>query len=122
MVKKVGIDYTERRSHRRGPGMRLPCFLCDDAGQVANCVLLDISALGAKVKLDTGHGDRERIDPSTVRRLGVASLVHFPVEVVWQDGSIVGFRFLSDAQEAAEAINELLPQCVAFDDIETDAA
>lgn len=121
-IEKLGIDYTERRLYKRGPGMRLPCLLCDDDGQTVKCLLLDISATGAKVKLETGGSDGERVDLSTVRRLGVASLVHFPVEVAWQDGSFVGLRFLSDAQEATEAINELLPQCDPFDDIETDAA
>ena len=122
MVNKVGIDYAERRLYKRGPGMRLPCSLCDDDGQVVNCVLLDISPMGTKVKLDKGLGDGERVDLRIVRRLIVASLVNFPVEVIWQDGPFVGFRFLTDAQEATEAIMRLLPECVPSDDIESDAA
>lgn len=102
--------------------MKLPCLLCDDDGRTVDCVLLDISAMGAKVKLEPGPGDGEQVDLSDMRRLGVASLVHFPVEVIWQDGPVAGFRFLSDAQEATEAISGLLPQCVPLDDIETDAA
>jgi hypothetical protein len=41
---------------------------------------------------------------------------------MWQDGPFVGFRFLSDAQEAADAIIRLLPECLPFDDIEMEAA
>ena len=121
-MEKVGIDYTERRLYERVPGMRLPCLLSDDDGQVVNCVLLDISPIGAKVKLDKGHVDGKRVDLSIVQRLVVASLVNFPVEVTWQDGPFVGFRFLSDAQEATEAIIRFLPECIPFDDTETDAA
>lgn len=102
--------------------MRLPCLLCDDNGRTVDCALLDISAIGAKVKLELGPGAGECVDLGGIRRLGIASLVHFPVEVIWRDGSVVGLRFLSDAQEATEAIKRLLPQCVPADDIETDAA
>lgn len=122
MIEKVGIDYAERRLYKRVPGMRLPCLLCGDDGQEVNCTLLDISPVGAKVKLDSGLGDGERVDLSTIQRLIVASRVNFPTEVIWQDGPSVGFRFLSDAQEAADAIIRLLPECLSLDDIELDAA
>ena len=122
MIDKIGIDYAERRSYKRVPGMRLPCLLCGDDGQEVNCTLLDISPVGAKVKLDSRLGDGGRVDLSTIQRVIVAARVNFPAEVVWQDGPFVGFRFLSDAQEAADAIIRLLPECLPFDDIELEAA
>lgn len=102
--------------------MRLPCLLCDDDGLVTNCVLLDISPSGAKVKLDKELPRGEGADLGKARRLIIASLVNFPAVVVWQDGLFVGFRFLSDEKESTEAIIRLLPQCVPGDDVETDAA
>jgi hypothetical protein len=41
--KMAGIDYRDRRSAKRGPGMLSACLICGDDGQVADCVLLDIS-------------------------------------------------------------------------------
>jgi hypothetical protein len=122
MIEKLGIDYAERRLYKRGPGIRLPCLLCSDDSQEVNCTLLDISPVGAKVKLDSGLDDGERIDLTAVQRMIVSSLVNFPAEVIWQNGPFVGFRFLSDAQEAADAIIRLLPECLPLDDIEVDAA
>jgi hypothetical protein len=122
MIDKIGIDYAERRLYKRGPGMRLPCLLSGGDGQDVNCALLDISPVGAMVKLDIELNDGERVDLSTVQRLVVASLVNFPAEAIWQDGQFAGFRFLSNDQEAADAIIRLLPECLPFDDIEMEAA
>jgi len=116
--KMVGIDYRNRRSAKRGPGMLSACLICGDDGQVANCVLLDISAIGAKVS----SGDGEHVDLSLGQRLMIEAFIEFPVEVIWQDGPVVGLRFLIDPQEVAAALKELLPECVPFDDVETDVA
>ncbi len=118
MVEKVGIDYHDRRSDKRAPGMLSACLICGDDGQVANCVLLDISAIGAKVS----SSDGEHVDLSLGQRLMIEAFIEFPVKVIWQDGPIVGLRFLSDPQQVAAALKELLPECVPFDDVETDAA
>ena len=118
MKEKVGIDYQDRRADKRGPGRLSACLICGDDGQVANCVLLDISAIGAKVS----SSDGEHVDLSLGQRLMIATFVEFPVEVIWQDGPVVGLRFLSDPQEVAATLKKLLPQCVPFDDVETDAA
>ncbi len=118
MVEKVGIDYHDRRSAKRGPGMLSACLICGDDGQVANCVLLDISAIGAKVS----SSDGEHVDLSLGQRLMIAASINFPIEVIWQDGPVVCLRFLSDPQQVAAALKELLPECVPFDDVETDVA
>ncbi len=122
MIEKVGIDYQDRRSDKRSPGMLSACLICGDDGQVANCVLLDISAMGAKVTVDKCSGDGEHVDLSLGQRLMIEPFIDFPVEVIWQDGPVVGLRFLSDPQEVATALKELLPECVPFDDVETDVA
>ncbi len=116
--KMAGIDYRDRRSAKRGPGMLSACLICGDDGQVADCVLLDISTVGAKVS----SSDGEHVDLSLGQRLMIETFIEFPVEVVWQDGPVVGLRFLSDPQQVAATLKELLPECVPFDDVETDVA
>ncbi len=118
MMEKVGIDYHERRSAKRGPGMLSACLICGDDGQVARCVLLDISTIGAKVS----SSDGEHVDLGLGQRLMIGAFIKFPVEVIWQEGPVVGLRFLSDPQQVAAALQEWLPECVPPDDLETDAA
>ena len=119
IIEKVGIDYQERRSHQRVLKMLSGCLSYGDDGRLADCVILDISAGGAKVKFDKPLGDREGINLRLRQRLRIAAAIDFPVEVVWQDGSVVGLRFLNDPYEVAGALEELLPpECVRFDDVE----
>ncbi len=122
MEEKVGIDYHDRRSAKRGPGMLSACLICGDDGQVANCVLLDISPVGAKVMHRKSSNDGKDVDLNSAQRLMIAALIDFPVEVIWQVVPVVGLRFLSDPQQVAAAIKERLPECVPPDDVETDAA
>ena len=111
--KMAGIDYRDRRSAKRGPGMLSACLICGDDGQVANCVLLDISAIGAKVS----SSDGEHVDLILGQRLMIEAFIEFPIEVIWQDGPVVGLRFLSDPQQVAAALKEWLPECVPFEDL-----
>ncbi len=122
MEKKVDIAYHDHRSAKRGPGMLSACLICGDDGQVANCVLQDISAVGAKVMHRKSSGDGKDVDLSLGQRLMIAAFIEIPVEVIWQEGPVVGLRFLSDPQQVAATLKKLLPQCVPFDDGETDAA
>ncbi len=119
MIDKVGIDYQERRSYKRALEMLSGCLSYGDDGRLADCVILDISAGGAKIKFDKPLGDVEGVNLSLGQRLKIAAAIDFPVEVVWQDGSVVGLRFLNDPYEVAGALEELLPpECVRFDDVE----
>ncbi len=118
MIDKVGIHYQDRRADKRGPGRLSACLICGDDGQVANCVLLDISAIGAKVS----SSDGEHVDLSLGQRLMIEAFIEVPFEVIWQDCPVVGLRFLIDPQEVADALKEWLPECVPFDDVETDVA
>ncbi len=119
MIEKVGVDYQERRSYKRALGMLSGCLSYGDDGRLTDCVVLDISASGAKVKFDKTPGDGEGVNLGLGQRLKIAAAIDFPVEVVWQDGSVVGLRFLNDPYEVAGALEELLPlECVRFDDVE----
>ncbi len=122
MIEKVGIDYQERRSYKRAPGMLSGCLSYGDDGRLADCAILDISATGAKVKFDKTSGDGEGINLTLGQRLKIAAVIDFPVEVVWQDGPVVGLRFLNDPYEVAGTLEELLPpERVQFDDVKRDA-
>ncbi len=121
-AEKVGIDYQERRSYKRAPGMLTGCLSYSADGRLTDCVLLDISARGAKVKLDKIPGDGEAVNLRLGQRLKIGAAIDLPVKVVWQDGPVVGLRFLNDPYEVAGALQELLPpECVRFDDVERDA-
>ncbi len=122
MIEKVGIDYQERRSYKRALAILSGCLSYGDDGRLADCAVLNISAGGAKVKFDKPLGDAEGVNLSLGPRLKIAAAIDFPVEVVWQDGPVVGLRFLNDPYEVAGALEELLPpECVRFDDVERDA-
>ncbi len=119
MIEKVGIDYLERRSYKRAQKMLSGCFSYGDDGRLADCVILDISSGGAKVKFDSPLDDAEGVNLSFGQRLKIATAIDFPVEVVWQDGSVAGLRFLNDPYEVAGALEELLPpEYVRLDDVE----
>ena len=121
-AEKVGIDFQECRSYKRAPGMLTACLSYSDDGRLTDCVLLDISARGAKVKFCKTPGDGEAVNLRLGQRLKIGATIDFRVKCVWQDGPVVGLRFLNDPYEVAGALEELLlPECVQFDDVERDA-
>ena len=108
MIEKVGIDYQERRSHQRAQKMLSGYLSYGDDDRLADCVILDISAGGAKVKFDSPLDDAEGVNLSFGHRLKIAAAIDFPVEVVWQDGSVVGLRFQSLLPDRQRALVERL--------------
>ena len=121
MIEKAGIDYQERRSYKRALALLSGGLSFGDDGRLVDCAVLDISASGARVKLDKPLGDGEDVNLRLEKRLKIAAPMDFSVEVAWQDGSIVGLRFLNDPCEVAVALEALLPpECVRFDDVESD--
>ena len=72
-------------------------------------MLLDLSASGAKVRFDRTRGEAGTGNRRAGRRLKIATVADFPVEVVWQDGPFVGLRFLSDPHEVAGSLEAFLP-------------
>ncbi len=122
MIEKVGIDYQEHRSGRRAVKVLLGCLSYGNDGRLADCVVLDISATGAKVRFDKALDDEEGANMRLEKRLKIATTIDLPVQVVWQDGSDVGLRFLSDPCEVAVALEKLLPPAFAwFNDVEQEA-
>lgn len=122
MIEKVGIDYQECRSYKRAVTTLPGCLSYGDDGRLADCVILDISATGARVKFDKALGDGEGVNTRLEPRLKVAAATDFPVEVVWQKGPEVGLRFLSDPCEVAVILEKVLPPAFAwFNEVEQKA-
>ena len=122
MIGKVGIDYQDRRTEKRGPGRLSDCLICSDDGQVADCTLLDISSRGVKIKIDKESEAAEFVALSLGQQLVIVAFVDVSVEVIWLDGSLVGLRYLGDAQQSAEALKAAFPHCLPFDDTEIELA
>jgi hypothetical protein len=121
-IEKVGIDYQERRTGRRAVKVLPGCLSYGDDGWLADCVVLDISATGAKVRFDKALYDGEGANMRLEKRLKIAAAIDLPVEVVWQDGSDVGLRFLRDPCEVAAALEKTLPPAFAwFNEVEQEA-
>ena len=122
MIDKVGLDFPERRECKRGPGMLSACLICGDDGRMAKAVLLNISTMGAQVQFDKSSGDGENVDLSSGLRLMIAPFINYPVEVIWQNESVIGLCFLADPREIASALEKFLPKSVRFEDVEMDDA
>ena len=122
MIEKVGIDYQECRSHKRAVKTLPACLSFGGHGRLADCVVLNISATGARVKFDKALGDAEDVNTRFKPRLKVAAAADFPVEVVWQNGPEVGLRFLSDPCEVAVVLEKVLPPAFGwFNEVEQKA-
>ena len=101
-------DGSNRRTYQRALKELTGCLLHE--GQQADCLILDLSASGAKVQIDEQmFSDDGTFNLSLAEKLKIAAPVDLPVEVVWQRGSIAGLRFLRDPAEVAQALEALLP-------------
>lgn len=107
VIEKVGIDFAERRYNKRARGTLPACLRHGEDGLIADCVILDISISGAKVKFN--HQQHVAIFcRCSELRLQVADVIDFPAEVVWQEGSLAGLRFRMDASDVASALANLV--------------
>lgn len=107
MIEKVGIDFPERRSCRRARGMLPGSVSYGDKEQCAECIILDISVTGAKIRLRTDV-EAERIKRNMRLRLKIGTRFDFPIDVVWGDGTYLGLRFLTDPSHIAAALENLV--------------
>ena len=101
-------DHANRRLYRRALKELTGCLLHGD--QEADCLILDLSATGAKVQIDESiYAEDGQFNLSLAEKLKIAAPVDLPVEIVWQRGSVAGLRFLRDPSEIARALEALLP-------------
>jgi hypothetical protein len=75
----------------------------DVSSEWVECVILNISADGAKLRLYQAIDLPARFSVS-VDRYGV-----FPAELAWREGNSAGVRFLGDTGPIAQAIAQALP-------------
>ncbi len=109
----ANLDGMERRAYRRALLMLSGCLNYGD--QKADCVVLDLSVNGAKVRIDGAVVNGKKFDLSLTQSLSIAASVDLPVEVVWQDDTVAGLRFLREPHDVARALEELLPEeCLRF--------
>lgn len=110
-----GATVPERKEDRRS----LHRALMGVSGQVSDrtgrleCVVLDISLGGAMVKIDTDTSSRSALsieaDDNLTLTLECGVPVSLATSVVWHKGSILGLKFLQDAEEIASELARLLP-------------
>ena len=79
------------------------------AGDSAECVILDVSANGAKIRFTEATGVSEESCALEVARLGV-----FSCEIAWRRGNRVGLCFKEGLSTIATQMNEALPQARAI--------
>lgn len=102
-------DGENRRIYQRALKELTGCLLHGD--KEADCLILDLSASGAKVQIDGQvYSEDGTFNLSLAEKLKIAAPVDLPVEVVWQRGSVAGLRFLRDPAEIAQALESLLPE------------
>ena len=75
----------------------------DVSSEWVNCVILNISADGAKLRFSQVI-DLPKNFSVSVDRYGV-----FPAELAWRDGNSAGVRFLGDIAPIEQAIAQALP-------------
>lgn len=100
------INHPERTNEIREHPRRL--VLLSGAAYVDNrpveCRILDISAGGARLRVD-GEFEHESRFPLMIYRFG-----EFPVEVAWERDADVGIAFIDDADEIGRIIGHILPK------------
>ncbi|MEM7224642.1 MAG: PilZ domain-containing protein [Pseudomonadota bacterium] len=73
------------------------------AGRVAECRVLNISALGAKVRL------LESLQHGTEVSLMIDRFGEFPSDVVWQEGEYLGINFRDEPEDIVRIVEPALP-------------
>ena len=73
------------------------------AGRVAECRVLNISAIGAKVRL------LESLQHGTQVSLMIDRFGEFPSDVVWQEGEYLGIDFRDEPEDIVRIVEPALP-------------
>ena len=85
-----------RRIHARHSIWFDTRLVCGD--QVLDCRIKNISVGGARVEIDGAF------DAKSYVKLSLGAFGEFACEIVWQNGTRLGRRFLNNAEEMAEVI------------------
>lgn len=99
------VPDTERRHKRRAAVLWTGSLEC--GGQVADCILLNVGAKGAMLRMAVPF---ERSLPVTLYSYHFGNLAG---RVVWQDGNAVGVQFEEAPEQVIETLGRALPELVA---------
>ena len=81
----------------------------DDGEKCLDCVVLDLSANGAKIRFE------EPVMSDQIFKITLAGAVEFDVEVVWTNGVFAGLKFLDSPAKVASVLAGVLPDgCLEF--------
>ena len=97
----AGVSPADRRIHKRKPVLWSARLECDKG--VTPCIILDLSAGGAKLRGTTPAGNREPVS-LVIERLG-----KLRAEVMWARMGLLGIRFLDTPERVADMVGEKLP-------------
>ncbi|TQV71232.1 PilZ domain-containing protein [Denitrobaculum tricleocarpae] len=77
--------------------------------QKVDCVILNLSASGAKVRFD------DPLMSDQIKSITLAGTVEFEVEVAWTSGVFAGLKFLDTPVKVASVLAGVLPDgCLEF--------
>ena len=74
-----------------------------DSAHVTDCVVFDLSANGAKVRIDGP------LAGNPIKQLTLYGLVDFEVRPAWNDGAFAGLQFTARPEIVAETLAGVLP-------------
>ena len=95
----------ERRHKKRAAVLWTGSLEC--GGQVADCILLNVGARGAMVRMAVPF---ERSLPVTLHSYHFGNLVG---RIVWQDGNAIGVQFEETPEQVIEMLGRALPDLAA---------
>lgn len=105
----------DRRRYRRSRVLWGATMIADGFDGEVTCTVVDISAGGAKLMMNTKLIGRDpdllgMVTPGSRVTLSVRASGSVPAEVVWQDGDRAGLRFLIDPEDVRARFPGVVPR------------
>ena len=104
----------DRRRHRRARVLWGATLIADGVDEAVTCTVVDISAGGAKLMMNTKMMGRDPdllslMTPGAQVTLSVRASGTVPAEIVWQDADRAGLRFLIEPAEVRARFPGVVP-------------
>lgn len=74
-----------------------------DSGLITNCVVFDLSANGAKIRINRFLAD------APIKQLSLFGFANYDVELAWNHGDFAGLQFSASPEYVAETLAGFLP-------------
>ena len=109
------LSAEDRRRYRRSRVLWGATISADGVDGEVTCTVVDISAGGAKLMMNTKLIGRDPdlvsiLTPGAPVTLSVRASGSVPAEVVWQDGDRAGLRFLIDPEDVRARFPGVVPR------------